>query len=65
MPKLLFVVARPDAQQVSVEKMQAWALEAIANGEIKGPADLPVEELAQQLHDAGLLHWFGEIKIGL
>jgi hypothetical protein len=56
-----FLVTWPEPNQVKEETIRDWAEDAISNGEIDGPASLPTEELARQLHDAGLITWFGGV----
>jgi len=45
----------PGHSLVTEDKMRGWAEDAIANEEIHGPASLPTDDLAKQLHEAGLI----------
>lgn len=50
----------PDERVVPDDVLLGWAADAVANGEIDGPADLGVDELALQLSHAGLITLVGE-----
>lgn len=50
-----FSIVYPEVNTVSDATMRGWAEDAIANGEIDGPASLSVEDLAMQLHREGLI----------
>lgn len=50
-----FELVYPNEQTISEKKMRQWAEDAIANGEIDGPATLGTVDLAQQMEDAGLI----------
>jgi len=51
--QVMFHIIYPECRKVSEKQMRTWAEDAIANGEIDGPATLSVQELAEQLQDAG------------
>lgn len=48
-----FVVSYPENRVIDEATLRSWASDAVANGEIEGPEDADVLELARQLNDAG------------